>query len=328
MRTSISYQFADSSLMKKKFGSSIQQDTNQLTPNEKLNETAIDSPSKTTLSIQSYSSIKKNETKELSNEPKILDLIDTANFGIKEEAITNLPTRKFKPVTSTKEEPKLLFSPLLKPHFVSNWETIILLICLLIVAITKGINQSKFLSIAKSIFSAQATYEIVRGEKVFFNRTNLLLNSVYILSSALYIYPYLTLSNSISNSSFEISTYLIILLSLGIFYSIKLLSNILINYFFDTSEIVLEYVYTTSLFNNIIGIIMLPILFILYFTSLQQSILFQNGIVLLIFSILLFRTIRFIKLVLKKNVFISHIFLYICTLEILPLIVIIKFFIA
>lgn len=326
MKALPSYQFADSALMEKKFSTSTPQDTSLIKPLEESDEADINLLIQTKQK-QNIVSTQPMEEKPIEKKP-LLELIDTAHFGVKEDAILSLPTRKPTQIETVKNEPSVTwFSPTINHHAATNWEIVILFSSLLIIAFARVSNQSRFSNIVKSVFSSQATHEIVRAEKVFFNRTNLLLNLVYFLSFSLFLYPYITINNTFSNE-FKITTYFFVVLGLLLFYTIKLVSNIIINSLFDNQEISLEYSYITSLSNNIIGVIMLPILFLSNFTSLNQSVFFQKISFFIVLIFLLFRTIRYVKLALKKNNYILHIFLYLCTLEILPLIVIIKLFIV
>lgn len=333
MKPFISYQFADSSLMDKKFGTSPTQDSGGLKLLKEVDETTIPKltnqktktpPAPNLVQPSIIDSTTNNNTSQ-----SLLELIDTASFGITEQTLKTIPIRKEKQSKKTTETTTLkLYQPTYKKTVTENWEIIVLLFSILLVASAKGFSQNRFKNILKSVFSTQATYEIVRGEKIFFNRTNLLLNLVYLFTSSLFIYQILTTKNLVENSKIELVNYIVVVLWIGLFYVVKLIGNSILNIFFDTKEISMEYVYNTSLFNNVIGVILLPILFLNNFTNLQNSIFYQKFSLGLIFIVLLFRTMRYIKLGLKKNISVLHIILYLCTLEILPLIVIIKFFIG
>ncbi|PKP51666.1 MAG: hypothetical protein CVT95_00420 [Bacteroidetes bacterium HGW-Bacteroidetes-12] len=327
MKPIISYQFADSSLMKKKFETPVvPQDT---TPIELLKE--VDE-----ININQFIKTKKKNQiteKHIIQENHSLDTVssnekyDTNDYVFRNESFSNLPIRQKLTVTNSIESPKTLFQPSIKPIGIQNWQIIILLGSLLLIALAKGLNQNRFRKIVRSIVSEQATFEIVRGEKIFLNQTNLFLNLVYLGTFSLYIYHFLYFQERVLTSSFEFFYYLQITSVLAIFFIAQLIFNAMLSFVFDMKEMQMEYVFNTSLFNNVLGVLFVPMLFLIYFTDLQNNVAFNNLILIVIFSILLFRTIRYIKIGTKKNISNLHIFLYICTLEILPLIVIIKFFI-
>lgn len=325
MKPFISYQFADSSLMNKKFGTSPTKDSGGLKLLKEVDETTISKHnSQETKTLFAPNLVQPSIVDSTTNTaPLSLELIDTATFGITEQTLKTIPIRKEKQSKKTTETTLILYQPSYKKTVTENWEIIVLLFSILLIASAKGFSQNRFKSILKSVFSTQATYEIVRGEKIFFNRTNLLLNLVYLSTSSLFIYQILRANNFITSPS-QMLNYITIFLWIGLFYVLKLLVNNVLNVVFDTKEIIIEYIYNTSLFNNIIGVILLPILFFNNFTDFQNNIFYQKFSLVLISIILLLRTRRYIKLGLKKYISILHIFLYICSLEILPLIVIIK----
>ncbi|MBW6484009.1 MAG: DUF4271 domain-containing protein [Vicingaceae bacterium] len=327
MMPNLSYQFADSSLIKKKFEMPVApQDTTPIKLLEEVDEMNINQFIKTKQRKQTTGNnlVQENQIIDSASTP---EKYDTNFYNLNNKTYSKLPIRE-KPVTTNRtEEPKTLFQPTTKPIGIENWQIIILFSCLFLIAFVKGVNQNRFKNMAKSIVSEQATFEIVRGEKIFFNQTNLLLNVVYLSTFSLFIFHFLYLQQKIFLFPFDFFYFLQIALFLTGVFIFQLIFNAILNFIFDTKEIQMEYIFNTSLFNNFLGVLMVPLLFLIYFTTLQNSVFFNKFILVVVFIVLLFRTIRYIKIGAKKNISNLHIFLYICTLEILPLIVIIKFFI-
>ena len=121
--------------------------------------------------------------------------------------------------------------------------------------------------------------------------------------------------------------FLVVFAFLFLTYIIKLLFVQLLAFIMEVSQMVDDYVFTITLFNNLLGVFLLPTLSILYFTNMEQAqVLAYIAIPVLLFSFW-FRVVRLFVLGSLKGVSYFYIFLYICTLEILPLIVMIKIFI-
>lgn len=327
MNSFILYQFVDSSLKKKKFETPIvPQDTTPIELLEEVDEININQFIKTKQRKQTTENNLVQEN-QLIDTTTTVEKYDTNSYNLTNKTYNKLPIRE-KPITTNRtEESKQLFQPTTKPLGIENWQIIILFSCLFLIAFVKGVNQNRFKNMAKSIVSKQAVIEILRGEKIFFNRTNLILNVVYLCVFSLYIQHFFYIHQKNLTNSFELIYFFKIVLFLAIYFMSQLLFNAILNFIFDTKEIQMEYIFNTSLFNNFLGVLMVPLLFLIYFTTLQNSVFFNNFILVIVFIILLFRTIRYIKIGATKNISNLHIFLYICTLEILPLIVIIKFFI-
>jgi len=89
---------------------------------------------------------------------------------------------------------------------------------------------------------------------------------------------------------------------------------------FKSSRIVREYLYNMFVFNKLMGLFALPMMFLLVYTrGVLQDVVFWTGIIVLS-VILLLRLIRGVVFSYQKDVLIFYMFLYLCALEILPLV--------
>jgi MFS family permease len=117
--------------------------------------------------------------------------------------------------------------------------------------------------------------------------------------------------------------YLVVLV--GIFFGRIILTNI-IGTIFYARNLLREYLYTGYTYNKLLGIIFLPLNFLLVFASgiLQEIILFSS---LSVMAILIFKKIiRGILFSREKGVFSLYLFLYLCALEIVPILLLYKWF--
>jgi len=95
-------------------------------------------------------------------------------------------------------------------------------------------------------------------------------------------------------------------------------------YLFDRVNLVREYSYHVSNYNKIAGIVIAPFLLLLIYTpEYIRKHLFWIIIALLI-SIFILRIIRGLIFSWKRNIFIFYMFLYLCALEIVPLLLLFK----
>jgi hypothetical protein len=117
--------------------------------------------------------------------------------------------------------------------------------------------------------------------------------------------------------------YVILLVTL--FYGRGILLNLL-GYLFSIGEIFREYLYMGYAYNKLIGILLIPVNFVLVFSKgiLQESLFF---ITLLLLGVLIFKKlIRGIIFSRKHRVFNFYLFLYLCALEIVPILLLYKWF--
>jgi len=89
---------------------------------------------------------------------------------------------------------------------------------------------------------------------------------------------------------------------------------------FNRVRLVREYLYNMFIFNKLAGLVALPLVFLLVYTeSLTQEILFWITVVVLS-SLVVMRVIRAVIYSYRKEVLIFYMFLYLCALEITPLV--------
>lgn len=236
-----------------------------------------------------------------------------------------IPIRKaVKQKTTTKEPSKITFEPTLKYINNSTWPSIILTITLLLLAFTKAFGTNRIRQIYKSLFSYYSANEVVREEKVFFHQVNFSLFLVYLLTISLLLYFVTTAINSNNNYPF---LYPSIFGLVALAYLIKFLFNSILAYLFDCAQYIPSYTYNVLLYNYLLGVILIPSLALIYFSDFSNNVMLNMVILPLICIVLLIRFIRFFAIGISNNFSYLYIFLYICTLEILPLVVLGKFFI-
>jgi hypothetical protein len=109
-----------------------------------------------------------------------------------------------------------------------------------------------------------------------------------------------------------------VLLLAGVF-SVRIIAGNLGGFLFNRLEIFKEYAYNTFIFNKIIGISVLPfLLFAFYTTGLLQEI-FQWMAIGDVIVLITMRIVRGIIFSYRKDISIIYMFLYLCALEITPL---------
>ncbi len=121
------------------------------------------------------------------------------------------------------------------------------------------------------------------------------------------------------------SSVLWIALVLLAVYIVKIISTRVLGFIFEVKEAAREYAYNIVLFNKTIGLILFPVTLLLaYARQVPAEWLIWTGLVLWGLA-LLYRLVRLSFIGFSvRGVSIFYIILYLCTLEILPVLVIIK----
>lgn len=250
--------------------------------------------------------------------------IDTNFYN---QGFENIPTRKTTSLTiqkQGKDDEELLYTPVKNNSINTTWQTILLLIAFGLLGFIKAFSVSRFNQIIKSIFSFHAAEEVVREEKVLFHRVNLSLFLLYLIGMLLLIVSVL-----IFNFSVIILTEIFIKIVLFILgaYAVKFSSTFILSAVFSRTDLSTTYAYNTLVYNYLFGVILLPCLAFIYFSNIPFEVILNYVIIPCFILTFLVRIFRLFIIGKQNNFFVLYIILYICTLEILPLVVLSKFFI-
>lgn len=213
---------------------------------------------------------------------------------------------------------EMIIQPLAEISIYNNWIFWIILAGFMILTTTRYYHEKRLKLFAASIFKRSASIQLIRESPVYAHRSFLPLLVIYIISLTLLIYE--TAEITSPGSSEGLKTLLVFLQFLGIYigYSLfKILLIWLISITFKNLETAREYIQNILIYNLALGILLLPILLLIVYTY-HQLFLYIAGILVVI--LLGLRFIRGIAIGISDPKFsLFHLFLYLCTLEILPL---------
>lgn len=152
---------------------------------------------------------------------------------------------------------------------------------------------------------------------------SLLMNLLFITVGGIYIALVVKLKGWVSVDFWWLIVYASIILAIT--YSIKYLFLQFSGWVFNTKEAVQTYIFIIFLSNKIIAIALLPFLIVLSFNVGQIAEITYTISLLLIVAMLLYRYLVSLSSI-RKDLSITplHFFLYLCTIEILPLLIIYK----
>jgi hypothetical protein len=105
----------------------------------------------------------------------------------------------------------------------------------------------------------------------------------------------------------------------ALFFGRVVLHNI-VGFLFNRIRIVREYLYNMFVYNKLSGLLVLPLMFLMVYTKgIIQDIVFWTSIFILS-GIIIMRIIRGVIFSYRKDVLKFYMFLYLCALEIMPLV--------
>ncbi|MGF7140290.1 DUF4271 domain-containing protein [Roseimarinus sediminis] len=212
-------------------------------------------------------------------------------------------------------------SALPKKPYVANWAVLIFVVMMALLAWVRTTSGKYLLSLVQSGINYQTANRLYREKAANIIHPSFRLNLLFFLASSLFLYQ-------VEIHFFHLETYpglLLFLLNLTLLYAfinIKTVLYELSGFLFKNEQEINEYLFNVDSGHRIIGIFMLPLAVLLF---LSEGILLNTLFVLGFAIVLLFSAIslfRGLNILVKKDFSIYYLILYLCTLEILPLLLV------
>lgn len=216
-------------------------------------------------------------------------------------------------------------TPIINASTQSYWQGILLFILFSIYVVIRISEPKKILKIFISVFSLQEAKQLFREEFKLTKRISLLLGIEFILIMAFLIQFTNKYFGLILNDYSHLQQYLFFIGVICLAYLVKFLVNYVLALISANNELGKEYLFSVFIFSQTLGIAIFPLIVCLQFTKYPAEWFLYPALIICagFYGLRLFRS--FIISSTEQNIGILYIFIYICALEILPLLVLIKF---
>jgi hypothetical protein len=222
----------------------------------------------------------------------------------------DMKVREIRPVTFIKYQP--------------DWILGILLFSFILLAWIQVFYRKRLRLILMAPYSRRFLSQLVRDGDLFSERITLAAGFIYITTTALLLYQLYQLAPVSEGIKIPDGFLLFALISISLlcFWTIKISLIRLLSVIFRTRQTTREYILNILIFNIITGILMLPVLVLGIYL---KSVIFLWICIIIFFFYFTFRFARGFLIGISITKF-SYLFLfvYLCSLEILPLVVLVK----
>lgn len=208
-----------------------------------------------------------------------------------------------------------------------SWIFISLLFAISIYALIRQYSNRKLTLYINSFFTSRFTGQLMREESGIFNRITIGLLVAFVLISGIFVIQVMDYNNSMVKDSGLITKYALVCAAIVAVYSIKFIFIKLFGFIFKMNVLINDYIYYVILINIVIGMALLPVVIgYEFFDRISNKIWVYSGFAIMAI-LLIFRIVRGVELGIGKvKISMLYIFLYLCTLEILPILLIVKLF--
>ncbi len=206
------------------------------------------------------------------------------------------------------------------------WATAILFCSFTLLVILRVFDYRKLLLLFNGFIRASSVGAMYREEYALTSRISLLLLLNYLMMFPLFIWQ---TAGFFGASRDGLAGFALISGIILVTYFVKIIVTRILGNIFEVKEASTEYVYNILLFNKTIGLLLFPICLLLAFArQIPSDFLIWTGIVI-IGLVLIYRLLRIILIgMANSSVSFFYIILYLCTLEIIPFVVILKVFVG
>lgn len=209
---------------------------------------------------------------------------------------------------------------------ISDWFTISLIVLVALFTWFRFFYYRIFRQLYTSFYNITTTNQIVRDESVLLQRASLILSVISYMLMGLFLYQ-LSIFWAWDMGVLQggLIRFVFLSLSVAIAYSLKMISLRFLSSVFEIEKPVALYIFNIFLMIMMIGLLLLPINILLAYGPIE----YRPWIVLVALSIIallfVYRIIRAIGIWIGISGFsLFYLFLYLCTFEIAPLLIIWK----
>lgn len=224
--------------------------------------------------------------------------------------------------------PENIYARNFKRDAIPDWYFISILLILTVVAWLSIVYTKFFNSIWVASYNYQMASKTFKDRGVVQKRLGLGLDLIYLVNASLFLYVlnrfWIPVFSDIGGLLFVIQAFA----GLSFLVFLRIVVMRIIGSIFVRSDLFLEFLYHFFIYNKVIGLVVIPFLLAIPYTQgILQEIIIYTGATAVI-AVYLMRLFRVAVYVFKNVVLIFYLILYLCLLEILPVLVIIKLVIS
>ncbi len=216
-----------------------------------------------------------------------------------------------------------LATPILRPpiHFFEDWMVVVLLVLLSLMAYFNVVYPTKMKNVLKAFRSDIAMRQFMR-EETNIPRPYLFLTFQHaVLMGLLWVLFYQAF---IYSTALPWWVSLVSALSVLLIYGLKWISFQLVKWFSEGDFTLTEYQYRTFATNRLLAILLYPLIILAALSSIKHAYIYIGGTAIVIGLLISWRILKGAWVAFTNNVPLFYIFFYICTLEILPVLIGVK----
>lgn len=207
----------------------------------------------------------------------------------------------------------------------NDWVLGIIVFSFILLVWVKLLYNKVLSASVNSIFNYQISHNLFRDKSNLTQRAFLIMDFVFYVNAGLFIYLSVKHFNLILVHPEGIKAFLLFSGFVFAVYLLRYITSKIVGYISTTQIIFAEYLHNIFIHTRVTGLVLLPFLIAIPYTDYRitpVAIFAGAGIIALGY---VFRIIRGIKIFTLKKISLLYLFLYLCTLEFIPVLVFFKY---
>ena len=218
---------------------------------------------------------------------------------------------------------------IIKPKFIAeriqfDWITILLIASFLILGWVRLFNRKYLGSIIKAVVSYSESNTLYRDKNALMARASFLINTLFISNIAIFAIHFKQYLKTESLGFDEYVLYFILFAGFVGLYILRAISSYFIGLLFLKQKVFSEYFHNVNIYTKNTGLILLPLIIALQFIAYKYlGIIIYIGISI-IGLLYVLQLLRAFQIIIRNNVSIFYMILYLCAFEITPFLIVYK----
>ena len=207
-----------------------------------------------------------------------------------------------------------------------DWLFLVLLMILSVITYLRVFYRRNFFQIIAACFNNNLTNQIVRDENLLMQRASVMLNITFSITAAAFIYLVsIHYDWSLNGMGTGFIRFIFLALIVSAAFTFKFLVLRFCAYLFGLGREMSTYIFNIFIINNLLGLALIPFVAVILFAAIPDTSIPIITALCLIGVAYLYRIGRGILIAVRYSGFSPvYLFLYLCALEIAPLLVLMK----
>lgn len=224
----------------------------------------------------------------------------------------------------TRQQPGNMI-PVERNNYTYDWLLGIFLFLVVLFVWIRLFYSKFFNALANALVSFQLSVKLFQERNVLLQRVSIVLDFIYVIVTSIFIFELIEFTGVAGTGMKGINLFLLLVNIIMLYAILRVMILRMTGSLFLVRPLFSEYIHNTFVINKGLGILLFPVVIMAHYLPDDLiPVMLVLGIVF--FSIaFLYKSFRAYQIIIRRDILIFYLILYLCTLEILPLLLGYKF---